>query len=104
MALPGRPVPALKAPHYRALCSFSAKAVAPKMSCHQHGGKGCSTPATEVTLFILNATALEDRGRPVVGKHKKDVVSKVWSPKTFKCCMDANRKFHLSDSMTTTAS
>ena len=30
-----RPVPALKADHYRALCSFSAKAVAQKMSCHQ---------------------------------------------------------------------
>ena len=39
-----RPVPALKADHYRALCSFSAKAVAQKMSCRQpeegmqHGG------------------------------------------------------------------
>lgn len=31
-----RPVPALKADHYRALDSFSAKAVALKMSCHQH--------------------------------------------------------------------
>lgn len=31
-----RPVPALKADHYRPLCSFTAKVVAPKMSCHQH--------------------------------------------------------------------
>lgn len=30
------PVPALKADHYRALCSFRAKAVALKMSCHQY--------------------------------------------------------------------
>lgn len=35
-----RPVPALKADHYRALCSFSAKAVAQKMSCHQREEKG----------------------------------------------------------------
>lgn len=31
-----RPVPVLKADHYMPLCSFSAKVVAPKMSCHQH--------------------------------------------------------------------
>lgn len=31
-----RPVPGLKADHYMPLCSFSAKAVDPKMSCHQH--------------------------------------------------------------------
>lgn len=30
-----RPVPALKADHYRDLCSFCAKAMAQKMSCHQ---------------------------------------------------------------------
>ena len=28
-------VPALKADHYRALCSFGSAAVAQKMSCHQ---------------------------------------------------------------------
>lgn len=44
------PVPALKADHYRALCSFSAKAMAQKMSCHwlkegmRHAGGHYSDP------------------------------------------------------------
>ena len=60
-------VPALKADHYRALCSFCARAVAQKMSCHQLE-EGMQRAGHCSDLFHSGCHHFRKLGRSVMGK------------------------------------